>query len=319
MSSAVLNNYKKKINTLIYAVCGAGKTELVYATIEFALKNHLQVGFAIPRRDVVIELATRLQDAFKNYKVICVYGGHNSVLEGDIICLTTHQLFRYEKYFDLLILDEVDAFPYKDNDVLESFFERSVRGNHVLMSATPSEKLLSKYHQKDHDVVTLFKRYHGKKIPEPSIFVNLKIVNYFYLCFKFCRFMKEDKPLLIFAPTIEECENLFMIMRLFKVSGNFVHSKCKDRSLRIEKFRNHEYKFLVTTAVLERGVTLKNLQVIIFNASSFIYTKEALIQISGRVGRKKDATDGEVIFIGTRKTKEMVEARQTIINANKSL
>lgn len=314
-----MNNYQKHINTLVYAVCGAGKTELVYAVIEYALKNKLQVGFAIPRRDVVIELSLRLQDAFKKYKVVCVYGGNTSVLEGDIICLTTHQLFRYEKYFDLLILDEVDAFPYKDNEVLESFFNRSVRGNHVLMSATPSDNLLSKYNKEGFGIVTLFKRYHGKKIPEPSIFVNLKIVNYIYLFYKFKQFMKEEKPLLIFSPTIEECENLYTIMKLFRINGNFVHSKCKDRSLRIEKFRKSEYKFLVTTAVLERGVTLKNLQVIIFNASSFIYTKEALIQISGRVGRKKDATDGEVIFIGSRKTKEMVEARQTIIDANKNL
>ena len=283
------------------------------------LKKGLQVGFAIPRRDVVIELSQRLADAFKNYNVICVYGGHTVNLEGDIICLTTHQLYRYEKYFDLLILDEVDAFPFKDNFVLESFFERSVRGKHVLMSATPSEKLLSKYKKEGYSIVTLFKRYHGKKIPEPSIFVNLKLVNYLYLFFKFRKFIKEEKPLLVFAPTIEECENLYSVLKLFKISGNYVHSKCKDRSLRIEKFRNNEYKFLVTTAVLERGVTLKNLQVIIFNASSFIYTKEALIQISGRVGRKKDATDGEVIFIGCRKTKEMVQARETIIDANKNL
>ena len=73
------------------------------------LKKGLQVGFAIPRRDVVIELSQRLADAFKNYNVICVYGGHTANLEGDIICLTTHQLYRYEKYFDLLIL----AYPSK--------------------------------------------------------------------------------------------------------------------------------------------------------------------------------------------------------------
>ena len=194
-------------------------------------------------------------------------------------------------------------------------FKFLIKRNKFFASSTESFTPPSK----TYSIVTLFKRYHGKKIPEPSIFVNLRLVNYLYLFFKFRKFIKEEKPLLVFAPTIEECENLYSVLKLFKISGDYVHSKCKDRSLRIERFRNNEYKFLVTTAVLERGVTLKNLQVIIFNASSFIYTKEALIQISGRVGRKKDATDGEVIFIGCRKTKEMVQARETIIDANKNL
>lgn len=266
-----------------------------------------------------MELAERLKSAFKGYNVISVYGGHNSLLTGDIICLTTHQLFRYQNYFDLLILDEVDAFPFKDDFVLENFFEKATKGNHVLMSATPSEKLIKKYSSDNNQIVKLFKRYHGKKIPEPEIFVNLSLFNYLYLFYKFCKILKNNKPLLVFSPTIGECENLYLILKLFPFKGNYVHSKCKDRGERIQKFRDGEYKYLVTTAVLERGVTLKNLQVIIFNASSFIYTKEALIQISGRVGRKKDATDGEVIFIGTRKSKEMVSARQTIIDINKSV
>lgn len=319
VSEKVLDNYKKGIDTLIYAVCGAGKTELVYATIEYALSKKLNVGFCIPRRDVVIELAERLKSAFKNYETISIYGGHTSILTGDIICLTTHQLYRFVNYFDLLIVDEIDAFPFKDNYVLEAFLKRSLRGHLVMMSATPSQTKLKEFSQPGKSVVTLFKRHHGKPIPVPNFFIAPKIIMYIYLIYKSIQFVKEDKPLLIFAPTIEECENLYTLIKIFAKKGYFVHSKLKERSEIIQKFRENEYKYLVTTAVLERGVTLKNLQVIIFNASSFIYSTEALIQISGRVGRVKGATDGEIIFIAQRKTKYLIEARDTINNANKNL
>ena len=76
---------------------------------------------------------------------------------------------------------------------------------------------------------------------------------------------------------------------------------------------------LVTTAVLERGVTVKDLQVIIFGADHPLYTSSALIQISGRVGRKKDAPTGEVVFIARRETNEMVEAVNEIKEANESV
>ena len=319
VSNQVLENYKNGLDTLIYAVCGAGKTELVYKVMEYCLAKKMNVGFAIARRDVVIELSERLKQAFKNYKVVSLYGGHTSELEGDIICLTTHQLYRFEKYFDLLIIDEIDAFPFNGNFALEAFFHRSVRGHYVMMSATPSKERIEEFKRKGKAIVNLFKRHHGKPIPVPKFFIAPKFVTYFYLVYKVREIIKKNLPLLVFAPTIEECENLFVFLNIFAKDGYFVHSKCKDRSKIIEDFRENKYKYLVTTAVLERGVTLRNLQVIIFNASSFIYTSEALVQISGRVGRVKDATDGEVIFIAERKTKYIIEARETIIDANKSL
>ena len=76
---------------------------------------------------------------------------------------------------------------------------------------------------------------------------------------------------------------------------------------------------LVTTAVLERGVTVKDLQVIVFNADHVLYTSAALIQIAGRAGRKKEYPTGEVIFIASKKTNEMEESIREIERANKSL
>ena len=41
ISNKILKNYINGFNQLIYAVCGAGKTELVFKVMEYALKNKL--------------------------------------------------------------------------------------------------------------------------------------------------------------------------------------------------------------------------------------------------------------------------------------
>lgn len=319
ISEEVRDNYINGINTLIYAVCGAGKTELVFKVIEYALKNAYRVGFAIPRKDVVSELGVRLSKTFINNKVVSVFGGSTSELVGDIIVLTTHQLYRYEKYFDLLILDEIDAFPYKDNPVLISLFRRSVKKNYVLMSATPSPSVINEFSKPGHKIVTLYTRYHMKPIPVPKIVLLYGPTKYIYLAKKLKDYQKMLKPCFLFVATIDECEEVFKLISMVVPNGNRVHSQVKERSKIIEDFRRGKYKYLVTTAVLERGVTVKNLQVIIFNADHKIYNSSALIQISGRVGRVKDAPDGEVIFLGNKKTNDMEEAIRKTKEANSHL
>ena len=98
-------------DVLLECVCGAGKTEMVLASIADALNENRKVCFAIARRQVVLELSERLQIYFKKAKIVAVCGGHTDVLDGDLIVCTTHQLYRYQGQFSLLILDEPDAFP----------------------------------------------------------------------------------------------------------------------------------------------------------------------------------------------------------------
>lgn len=297
-------------------MCGAGKTELVFKVITYALKNHLKVGFAIPRKDVVIELARRFQEIFKDNVVTSLYGGNTKLLVGDIIVLTTHQLYRYDHYFDLLILDEIDAFPYRDNQVLEALFKRSVKGNYILMSATPSSETLIEFEGEKKLLLTLFKRYHGGKIPLPEVLIAPFFLMHLTLINEMKKILKENKPLLIFVPTIERAESLYQYLKHLFKKGERVHSKSLKRNEIIEDFRNLKYDYLVTTSILERGVTLSNLQVIIFEADSSIYNAPSLIQISGRVGRKADFPNGKVLFLASKKNKEITLALNEIGRLN---
>ena len=319
LSWKLVENYKSGIDTLVYAVCGSGKTEICLGVIKHIIEQGLRVGFAVPRRSVCVELGIRFKSIFKNNSVAIVYGGHHRKLSGDIVCLTTHQLFRYENYFDLLIMDEIDAFPYKGNDVLERMFKRSIRGHYVLLTATPSEKLIKEYQKPGKALLKLFARFHHHFLPVPKMVIGNDIKIHYKLVLLLKGFLNKGKQVFVFVPTIDLSIKIAMFLKLFFHKGTYINSKAKKQEKIIEDFKNKRYQYLVTTAVLERGVTIKDLQVIIYRADSAIYDSASLIQISGRVGRKKDAPEGEVIFLAKSKTKHMERAVSEIESANKSL
>lgn len=319
LSNTLVSNYKNGINTLVHAVCGSGKTEIVLEVIRYAVSCGDRVGFAIPRRDVVIEIHERIQSIFKDNTVISVYGGHNDILEGDIVVLTTHQLFRYCNYFDLLIIDEIDAFPFRGNDLLDAFFHRSIKNKYIMMSATPYPNIIEMFSKQGYQIVELFSRFHKHPLPVPVIKIGKAFIKYTILYDEVKRFIKNNKKIFIFAPTIEICEEIYSFLSLLIKGGEYVHSKRKDRSEIISNFKQCKYRYLVTTAVLERGVTFKDLQVIVFKADHAVYDSHALIQIAGRVGRKKDAPDGEVIYIANKANNEMLKSISEIKRANASL
>ena len=319
LSDKLVENYKKGIDSLVFAVCGSGKTEIVINLISQTIKEGLKVAFAVPRRDVAIELYCRFKSIFTENNLALVYGGHTNRLEGDLVCMTTHQLFRYEKYFDLIIMDEMDAFPYKGSEVLEAFFKRALRGHYVLLSATPDKDFVTNFKKKGGMVLELNIRFHRHPLPVPEVILTPKIMMPIKISKILKEMIRENKPVFIFAPTIDRCELLFNLLKFIVKGGNYVHSKHPYRSKVISDFREGKYKYLITTAVLERGVTVKDLQVIIFNADHEIYDSYSLVQISGRVGRKKEAPEGRVIYVAERLTDEMEKSINDIKRANKSL
>lgn len=314
IANKVLANFKNKKDSLIYAVTGAGKTELVFYTIEYALQHNMSVGFAVPRKDVVIDLYPRFTSAFPKAKVIYIIQNHSQELNGDITLLTTHQLYRFTNYFDLLIIDEIDAFPYKDNQVLNSFAKSSCKRNMILMSATPSKKDIE-FYKKNGQVFEMFERYHHHKLIVPKLTIcYLSLLGKLILTMK--EFIKLKYPLFVFVPTILLGQEIFPIIKKIYPNGELVHSEKENREEIIANFKKGKLDYLVTTSILERGVTCKNLQVIVYNADNKLYSKEILIQISGRVGRKKQAPNGKVIFLAKKPKKEINQAIYEINRLN---
>lgn len=320
LSNQLLNNFKNGQNSFVSAVCGSGKTEIVLQVIQYAISVGYKVGFTVPRRDVAVELAQRFKEIFSDLTVSVVYGGHTEMLYGDLIILTTHQLYRYTNFFDLIVFDEVDAFPYKGSVVLKAFFDKCQKGNFIMMSATPENTFLLDFGKMGGKVLSLNFRYHRYPLPVPLIVVRPPGLILFELLSHVRRFINVGKQVFIFVPTISMCEDIGKFLgKTVQKPGFYVNSKQKERSKIIEKFRKKEYQFLVTTAVLERGVTVNDLQVIVYHAEHTIYDQYSLVQIAGRVGRKFAAPTGEVLFIGTKVSEAMERAVASIERANKDL
>ena len=84
----------------------------------------------------------------------------------------------------------------------------------------------------------------------------------------------------------------------------------------MKEVRDKKHQVIVTTTILERGVTYKNLQVFVYKANEYIFDKATLIQIAGRVGRTIDCPSGDVYFLASKVSKEMKEAVKEIKKYN---
>ncbi|WP_249029723.1 DEAD/DEAH box helicase [Tannockella kyphosi] len=309
MSKQLVLQYQNYLDSKVKAVCGAGKTEIVYEVIQYALSLGRRVCFCTPRRELTKELFGRLKEQFFDVGIDLVYGGHTKKLEGQLIVCTCHQLFRFPQCFDLLVLDEMDAFPYKGDEQLQEILKNSCKGNMIYMSAT----------MQDEDALSMAKRYHGHDIPVPKC----QIMPYYFSLLKCVQQIKQyclnEKPVLIYVATKQQTLYVANFLKLFHVKTDIVHSLIPNTQELLRKLINREVDCLVTTTILERGVTIENVQVLILSGENKVYDRETLIQIAGRVGRKIGHPTGDVIIYSVYKTKAIKDCIRCIITDNAAI
>jgi len=319
VSEGILSAIQQQKDVMVDAVTGSGKTEIVFASILWTLKQGGRVGFVIPRRDVVRELFPRLVNAFPFSTCVEVYGGHTDQLEGHITVLTTHQLYRYQHYFSLLVFDELDAFPYVGNRVLKAMVKRSVKGSIIYLSATFTPYVLKAFHDIGGHIERLEIRHHQHPMPQLKWIRTWQFLSYFLMINRVKIWVQNHKPVIIFVPTLAEGKRLFQWLSLWIPKGRWVHAGTPTRDEDIEAFKQGKVHYLVSTSILERGITLVHLQVIIASADHPLMEEKTLIQMAGRVGRKKEDPYGEVILYAQVVTPAMVASYQRIEHANRAL
>ena len=303
----LLQRYQQNLNTKLKAVCGAGKTEILYDLIMYALNKGQRVCLTIPRRELVKELSERIASQFRNLDYSVVYGGHTEQLDGQLVICTCHQLFRYPNAFDLLILDEEDAFPYKNNDVIQNIVQQSIKGQYVYMSATLLE---------EEATVSLHKRYHGYPLPIPKYRISSWGITFLLLLKQLHRYKREGKPVLIYVPEISDTYKVQRLLSYFRIRMDIAHSKCTNMQETITNLKEHQIDGIVTTTILEREITIENAQVIILHGQHRIYDSATLLQICGRVGRKIQSPTGDITIYTVFKTKAIKECIKTLHQDN---
>lgn len=299
-------------DVLLHCVCGAGKTEIVTATMSKYLKAQKHVAYAIARKEVVIELGQRFQRLFPKAKVVTVYGGHSDDLYGDIIVCTTHQLYRYPKTFDLLILDEVDAFPFKGDEVLHAIAKTACIGRIIYSTATIDDYLENLVAKKLVQVVTLAIRPHLKPMVIPKLVILPKILLIIYLI----RYLpKSKRQVMIFVESRLIAKRLAMLFKPF-ISCTYVYSDLKTRSDNIALFKAGKVKVIFATTVLERGITIKGVSVVVLYLHDDIFDEASLVQMLGRVGRDFNDPYGDALILANKRYQAIEKSIETLRKAN---
>lgn len=300
-------------DVLLECVCGAGKTEMVLASIADALNENRKVCFAIARRQVVLELSERLKTYFKKAKIIAVCGGHTDEIDGDLIVCTTHQLYRYQGQFSLLILDEPDAFPYRGDEVLHGIAQHACIGHVIYLTATPDNYLLSRVQEGTMRHIVLNKRPHGHDLPVPRLCIYPSIVLFWVLL----RWINKHtcNPRIIFVPTIKTASILGKILSIF-MKCYVCTSESEDRDRIIYEFKKESNGIMIATTVLERGVTIPKADICVWHANHSVFDEAGLIQMAGRAGRSFTSPEGDVLFLCSEKTELVQLCKEKIEQAN---
>lgn len=308
VSQEICDAFNKRQDYLVHAVTGAGKTEMLFACLKLCLEAGLRACIATPRIDVVNELFPRISSAFSNLKIGKYHGReYKDYEEEQLIICTTHQLLKFYHAFDLLIIDEVDSFPYAPSPMLHFGADNAVKtdGMKLYLTATPPDDLIEQIKHKEITVSLLNRRFHGGLLPVPKEKLFLKpflkkMQLNKNLLKEIISVIKAGHPLLLFVPKISEIpvylEALQSCHELKVVVIKGVHAADEARIDKVQEFRDSKIDILITTTILERGVTFKHVWVIIVAADDRIYTRASLIQIAGRVGRSSDDQNGLVLF-----------------------
>ncbi len=296
------------VQQLLWAVTGAGKTEMMFAGIAAAIERGERIGIASPRVDVCLELFPRLKAAFTNCDIALLHGRQELPYHyAQLTICTTHQLLRFYHAFDNLIIDEVDAFPYAANASLLYATKQAIKenGGCLYLTATPGDALLREIKSKRLIVNYLPLRYHGHLLPEikvrlafgwrrrlerhqlpPQVIQQLQ------------KTLKEGHRFLLFVPHIADLALVKAALQHSFTTFRFatVHASDPQRLEKVQKMRDGDYDFLVTTSILERGVTFPEIDVYVLGADDPVFSSSALVQIAGRAGRAQSRPTGRVVF-----------------------
>lgn len=326
VSQRLVEAVAKRKDSLVHAVTGAGKTEMIYQVVAQVIDQGGVVCLASPRIDVCLELYRRLKIDFA-CDISLLHGESEAYFRSPLVIATTHQLLKFYRAFDLLIVDEVDAFPYVDNPMLYHAVHQAVKeqGTKIFLTATSTDELDKRVSKGELSRLSLPRRFHGNPliVPQKVWLENFqKYLNQKKLVPKLEQFVKKQRktgfPLLIFASEIKRGQEFAEVLQnnFPNEKVGFVASTTENRLDVVEKFRRKEITLLISTTILERGVTFPCVDVFVVEANHRLFSRSALVQIAGRVGRSMERPTGELIFFHDGTTMAIEKAIKEIREMN---
>ncbi|SFC72717.1 ATP-dependent DNA helicase RecG [Clostridium uliginosum] len=302
---------ESSMNRLVQGDVGSGKTIVALIAIFNIIKNGYQCAFMAPTEILATQHYEESIKLFEGFNIeIEILTGSTSLKEKKrikqrikdekpILIIGTHALFQDDVEFSklgLIITDEQHRFGVEQRSKL---INKGKQADCLVMTATPIPRTLALYLYSDLDVSIIDELPPGRKKIETRFYQdNNRDIGY-ELALKE---IEKGRQIYIVCPLIEEdekeqlnsVETLYNKLNqgIFKNSGvEILHGKMKaiEKQDIITRFKNNEFKVLISTTVIEVGVNVPNASVMIVeNAERFGLAQ--LHQLRGRVGRGEYAS-----------------------------
>jgi competence protein ComFA len=210
--------------------------------------------------------------------------------------------------------------------------ERACRekGQTLWLTATPPEEIAARARRRQVAVIYLPARHHGRPLPLPQIIrePRLKWPASGYLPRQLQAtiemVLQQKIQLLLFVPAVSMVDAVVAgLSRDWPrpepakdwVRGCYAAHPSKEET--IAAFYRGEFPVLVTTTVMERGITIARVAVMVLYADEErIFSTNTLVQVAGRAGRTTDYPDGQVFFLARRISPAMAVACRQIKEFN---
>ncbi|MDR1982581.1 MAG: ATP-dependent DNA helicase RecG [Holosporaceae bacterium] len=294
----------KPMNRLIQGDVGAGKTVVSFISMLIALENNSQATLLAPTEILAIQHFNTIKKMAENLKLnIDIMLSSNRkfrsqqierLKKGETqILIGTHAILEHGiefKNLGLIVIDEQHRFGVLQRLTL---IKKCRYPNILTMSATPIPRTLLLGCYGDLDVSTMKCKPHGRKPIETVVISSSKIDNLIQ------KLKTINSKIYWVCPVIEESEDLMDInTRSEYLNKNFspkdvfiLHGKMKSKEKDniINRFKNGEFKVLVSTTVIEVGVDIHDANVIVIEHAERFGLAQ-LHQLRGRVGRGNEAS-----------------------------
>jgi len=289
---------------LIQGDVGSGKTIVAIIAMYMVAISDYQAVILAPTQILARQHYEEIKKLISDFSISLVVGGmknkEKSLILDDIksgkskLIIGTHALFSDDIEFNnlgLIVIDEQQRFGVKQRKSLK---EKSEKADFLVMSATPIPRTLAASIYADMDVSTIYTKPLGRQeVITELVEKNSIIPIYDQLTSE----LDLGHQVYIVCPAIEENEN-FRVRNVTSIYENLtkefrgkyklalLHGQLKqeDKDKVMSSFINHQVDILVTTTVIEVGVSVKNAtMMIIYDADRFGLSQ--IHQLRGRVQR----------------------------------
>lgn len=287
------------MNRLIQGDVGSGKTVVALIAALIILENHAQAVFLAPTEilamqhyntllslaqgiDITIDFMSSQNRKHRLVQVERLQSGETQILVGTHAVLEENIEF---KNLGLVIIDEQHRFGVRQR---MSLIEKTHYPNVLSMSATPIPRTMLLGVYGDLDVSAI------KTKPARRKEITTSVIGMSRLEELAERLKNIDSQVYWVCPVIEESETLvnvngrceYLRQTFGENDVQILHGKMKpeEKTAVMSRFRNNEFKILVSTVVIEVGVDIPNANMIVIEHAERFGLAQ-LHQLRGRVGR----------------------------------